>query len=112
MKKIIVFILCIIIGNNYVLAQQNPATQLAEKIAKKMKDSLSLTGNQKNQVYDINMLLHNQKMAARQQYTDRDSVRFYLQRIEGKRDSLYKTILPDNKFQMYREKKRNLVNNN
>jgi len=92
-------------------AQSSEAEILAEKIAKKMKDTLSLNDTQKNHVYDINIQLSNEKMSVRQQFTNRDSVIINLQRIENKRDSLYRNVLPGEKYALYLQKKRNLVNN-
>lgn len=91
-------------------AQFSP-TKFAEKIAQKMQDSLVLTSDQKAQVYNINMLLHTEKMDVRQKYP-KDSVRYYLQKVENTRDSLYHNVLADDKFTLYRQKKVMLVNNN
>jgi hypothetical protein len=96
----------------FVHAQNTAAEQLAENIARKMKDSLSLTEQEKNHVYGINLLLSNQKTAVRQQYSAPDSLRYHLQRVENSRDSLYREILNEEKFLLYRQKKRNLINNN
>lgn len=111
MKAIIIFSLILFFASTSGKAQPK-ADSLAQKIAKKMKDSLDLTGNQRNQIYDMNMNLHYQKAAVRQQYTNPDSLRRYIQRVENKRDSLYRTILPENKYQLYKQKKRNLVSAN
>lgn len=93
-------------------AQDSVAIQLATHIASKMKDTLDLTVQQRNQVYTINMYLHNQKKTERQDYSNTDSLSRRLQRIENKRDSIYHTILPEEKYFLYRQKKRNLVSNN
>ena len=95
-----------------VAGQQNSAHQLAQKMAQKMKDSLSLTDAQKNQLYNINMQLHNQKMNIRQQYKAGDSLGYYLQRVENTRDSLYHQVLSGEKYLLYRQKKTRLINNN
>lgn len=112
MKKIIIIIPALIFAFSVLQAQPTPATQLAEKIAKKMKDTLNLTGNQRNQIYNFNMQLHTQKSAARQQFTDADLLRINLQRIENTRDSLYHSVLPEPKYLIYQQKKRNLVSGN
>ena len=114
MKKIAgFFIYSLLLTAAISYGQTNPiATQLANHIAQKMKDSLGLTEQQRNQVYDINMQLHNQKMSLRQQYGNSDSTRFYTQRIEGTRDSLYHTIITGNTYTLYLQKKRNLVTAN
>jgi hypothetical protein len=112
MRENIGVILFFLLAPVYLNAQQNPATNLANRIATKMKDTLNLTANQRTQIYNINMQLYNQKLVVRQQYTNLDSVRVNLQRVENKRDSLYHIILPGNKYQLYRQKKRSLISQN
>lgn len=89
-------------------AQIDPAHQLAEKIAQKMKDTLSLSGQQKKSIKDINLNLNNQKMQARQKYSNRDSVRISLQKIEYTRDTLFSAVLSHQQYILYKQKKRNL----
>jgi hypothetical protein len=91
---------------------QTPAEQLAEKIAGKMKDSLSLTETQKRQLYNINLQISSNKLAVRQQFSSPDSLRIMTQQAENMRDSLYRQVLTEQQFTTYRQKKRNLVNNN
>lgn len=91
-------------------AQEKPAEKLAKKMANAMKDSLDLTGKQRNAIYDINMLLHEQKMAIRKKYPHPDSVRKYIQRIENTRDSLYITVIGQQKKEHYKKKKKNVFN--
>jgi hypothetical protein len=110
MKFLIVVVL--LIPSLFVKAQQTPAEQLALKIAQRMKDSLQLNDQQRQQIYDINMQLHNQKMWVRQHYTAQDSLSIHTQRAEGKRDSLYHIILTNEKYLLYKQKKRNLVSSN
>jgi outer membrane lipoprotein-sorting protein len=93
-------------------AQSSPAADLANRIAQKMKDTLDLSAQQKTQIYTINMQLHYRKMSFRQQYAGTDSVRFYLQRVENTRDSLYHGVLSDEKYLLYQGKKINLVTSN
>jgi hypothetical protein len=103
----------ILISFNKTHAQTSaPAVELAQKIAKKMKDSLNLNGNQRSQVYAINLQLHNQKQLIRQQNSNPDSLSRKIQRVEKMRDSLYRPVLGEPKYQLYLQKKRNLVNNN
>jgi hypothetical protein len=54
-------------------AQNGNAEFIADKIAIKLKDSLQLSNEQKSQLYDINMQLHNQKMNIRQTYSNTES---------------------------------------
>lgn len=101
-----------VFSNTYSQNTSNPSVQLAQKIARKMQDSLLLTVEQKDQLYNINLLLHNQKMAARQQYNKTDSLQKALQGIENARDSLYHAVLPDDKYLLYMQKKDTLINSN
>lgn len=92
--------------------QQDQGERLAKKIAKQIKDSLELTGAQMNQLVSINLSLHQQKKQLLNSGQSRDSISQGLQRIENTRDSLYRTVIPSDKFELYKLKKRNLINNN
>jgi len=109
MKKIIATIIII------ALAQtghaQTPAESLSHKMAQRMKDSLALSETQQSQIFQVNMSLHQQKMAVRQLYNHSDSMRVHIQAIENSRDSLYKPFLTEAQFQGYRQKKKNIVRN-
>ena len=107
---IISFLVLLVAANN--VNAQSASEQIADKIAQKMKDSLSLSTQQKTQLYTINIQLSDQKASVRQQYTGTDSLRIKMQRVENSRDSLYRPVLGEEKFILYRQKKRNLVNNN
>ncbi len=113
MKKTIILIL-LISCTFFSRAQSGQAEILSEKIAQKMFDSLSLTGDQKKRIYHTNMFLYHQKTNAWKQFENQDSIlRVHIQRIENSRDSLYKRIIADeNKYNLYRQKKRFLVSNN
>lgn len=95
--------------------QGNPndghAVVLAQKIAKKMKDTLDLSAQQRQQLYDVNMNLHNQKQDAWLGNPSMDSLTARIQRIEKTRDSLYRPIIGEAKYQAYLQKKQNIVNN-
>jgi len=111
MNKLFISLFVTIIFCSQILAQ-SPAENLSAKIAQKMKDSLSLSNVQKNQLYAINMRLCGQKETVRQQYAATDSLRIKIQKIENTRDSLYSTVLTNQQLILYKPKKRNLVNNN
>jgi hypothetical protein len=113
MKKIIIIIatcgalLCL------VNAQDNPvAVNIANSIATKMTDSLSLSVEQKMQIFNINISLYRQKKQLRESTSQPDTLELYLQQIEDKRDGLYKTVLPKEKFKLYKQKKPALLNVN
>ncbi len=114
MKTAYLFILIAFLFTSVVVNAQNtnPGIQLANHIADKMKDSLNLTNGERNQVYAINIQINTRKANVRQQYTNTDSIGYYLQRIESKRDTMYHAVLPTLKYLLYKEKKRNLVRAN
>jgi hypothetical protein len=115
MKLIILFFAsCLSLSFSYAQPnnQIDNGQRLAKKVAQKIKDSLNLTGQQMNQLADINLNVHNQKKQVMSSGWSRDSIGRQLQRIENTRDSLYKQVIPAEKFEAYRKKKRNLVNNN
>jgi hypothetical protein len=113
MKKILINLFVLVVGNLSVNAQANNAEAFANKIAQRMKDTLALSQVQKEQVFAINKQLYQQKQAAWQQYSHTDSlITFHVQRIEDMRDSLYKAVLTNDQFRVYRDKKRRLINNN
>lgn len=99
-----------------LVAKTQTATEngerLAHKIANRMKDSLDLTPQQRNAIFQINRDIHSEKQAAIQQYGNTAETGRALQRIENKRDSLYRTVLTEEKYLLYRSKKANLVNAN
>jgi hypothetical protein len=112
MKKTILLIPALFFAMFLLKAQQTPAVQIAQKIAQKMQDTLSISPQQRQQIFQINIQLNDLKQAVRQQTSNRDSLQRGFQRIERGRDSLYHTVLSDEKYQLYIQKKRNLVNNN
>ncbi len=117
MRYIYSFLLLYCLSIQFAVAQtsnqqQDEGVRLARKIAGKMKDSLSLTATQTNQVYETNLSLLDRKKQAMTSGMSRDSIGKALQRIENSRDSLYRLILPVEKFEIYRTKKRRLLNNN
>lgn len=103
-----------IITSAQACAQQTLSEELAAKIARKIKDSLGLSAAVHDQLYVINVQLHQQKMAVRSQYTNApDSLRVNIQRVENKRDSLYRAVMQDDaKWILYRQKKVNLISSN
>jgi hypothetical protein len=116
MKKLKIMFACGFVLFTYVLHAQTPtptpAQQVASRIAIKMKDTLGLNVNQQTQIYTINLNINNRKMMVRQQFTNVDSIRIKTQRIERSRDLLYQAVLPPPKYNLYLQKKRNLVTAN
>lgn len=114
MVKYITFTIGFFLFGVAVKAQQpDPrAVFISHKIAKKMADSLRLTAEQRVQIHQVNMQLHDQKELIRQQTTIPDSLEVRFQRIEDTRDSLYLPVIGAGKFPVYLEKKKSLVTNN
>jgi hypothetical protein len=110
-KKIIILGIAGLLTCEISEAQSTQAIEVAEKISQKMKDSLDLNEEQRKNVYALNIRLHSRKMEVRQKFAETDSLSRYFQRIENTRDSLYREILPEEKYLLYRQKKKNLVNN-
>lgn len=109
MKNILLIVFVIVVSCFKTLAQVSPGEQIAIKVAQKMKDTLGLSDEQRQRVYDVNMQLHQNNLAVWKQHSALDSVRFYLQRIEMTRDSLYKPILTADQLLVYRQKKGYLI---
>jgi hypothetical protein len=111
MKHILILFIVIVL-NKQLFAQHTAGEQIADKIAQKMKDTLSLSKSQKTQIYNINIQLNNSKSVARQTNTNIDTISIKIQKIENTRDSFYRLILSNKQYDLYRQKKRNLINNN
>jgi hypothetical protein len=111
MKKALLILIVAVAGNTIASAQA-PAQQIATKISQKMKDSLQLSEGQRLQVFDLNIEIANQKMTQRQLHANSDSLRYYLQRVENMRDSLYRPVLGEEKYLLYKQKKTKLISNN
>lgn len=86
-----------------------PGQLRSVQIAKKMKDTLSLSPEQYRSIYQANLSLLNRKTLVRQRYTNRDSLTVYIQRVENKRDSFYQTILNPSQYNTYKLKKNSLI---
>lgn len=113
MKLLVIFALVLVTGYNAVGQVNNGnsvAENLAKKIADKMKDTLALTEQQRNSIFEINMQIHNRKMEKRKQYANDPLMGNQLQRVENTRDSLYRNVLPEDKFILYKKKKPNMMN--
>src|SRR5688572_30572341 len=111
MKNLITLAIIFIGFGSTVFGQSNGEIYSA-KVAGRMKDSLSMTQEQKIQIYNINLQIHSQKSNVWQQYNGVDSlIKIKLQEIENTRDSLYQPILNGMQFQLFVQKKKTLLNN-
>ena len=104
-------LLCILITVAARAGAQSIHQSVASRIAIKMKDSLSLSEAQKNLVFSVNMRLSTEKSQVWQQHSHADSIMKYVQRVENKRDSLYRPILTAAQFETYIDKKHILISN-
>lgn len=120
MKKILIIAFAIFLFAQGLHAQNTNvsptvainANAFSNKIANKMRDSLNLTPQQRNQIKNINLQLHDKKMTARSQTTNRESLGRKLQEIENGRDSLYRKVLTGGQYNNYKQKKKELISNN
>lgn len=88
---------------------QTPGARLAHHIADKMADTLGLTQQQKAKVFTINMELDRRKSEARAKSSDRAVVGKELQKIENGRNALYKSVLTEEQYTLYLQKKKQLI---
>ncbi len=93
-------------------AQVSPNEKVTQRITKNLIDSLGLSEKQSIQINDINKQLQEFKMEQWKIYSNRDSLRMAIQRIENTRDSLYKAVISEESFIKYKKKKASLINNN
>lgn len=107
MKQLIIFVILFIsiITNSH--AQMTPEAQAAE-LAQKMKDTLSLTEQQKSQIQTATTTIQGTKSGLRQLYVGR-ALDYYLMMAEEDRDAVYKNILPEDKYSLYKQKRSTLL---
>lgn len=86
-----------------------PGQLISARVAKRMMDTLYLNADQYRSIYQANINLLTQKSAARQRYTNRDSLTIQIQRIENRRDTLYSAVLKPEQYQVYKQKKMVLI---
>ncbi len=110
MKKTFLLVLATMLIHLSSQAQAATAQELAEKIARKITDTLSLTDSQYVQLLGKNLQLHQLKAQVWQLHDNNDSLlQVHLQRIENTRDSLYRPVLTNQQYLLYLQKKRTLV---
>lgn len=89
-------------------AQPTKSEVLARNVAVKMRDSLKLSSQDEQRIYQLNMQIVQEKAKLWQEYRSSPSLRSHLQVAENKRDSLYGTVLSREKYFEYRQKKKYL----
>lgn len=109
MKSFFFLIISFLVITSTAKSQQNMGQRIAAAVAQKMADSLGLTGSQKQQVYNINMQLLGQKTSARAQHPSNNELETQIQNIENGRDSLYKAVVGNEKFTLYKRNKIALI---
>lgn len=110
--KIVFLSLVFCLVTSFGYAQKSITAEVVNNIAGKMGDSLKLSNKITKRIYKINLYLHAEKQKVWGKYTNIDSIRSNIQRIESQRDSLYKQILDPEKYQIYKHKKNRLISNN
>lgn len=107
-----IFILVLVFGvceNGFSQYQSPPVNS---RMLAKMRDSLQLDPIQVAKIDSINNLLSIRKNNLRIEFSNVDSLTKHVQLVERSRDSLYRIVLPNPTFMIYKEKKRNLISNN
>ncbi|PZR28926.1 MAG: hypothetical protein DI535_04200 [Citrobacter freundii] len=95
---------------NQAYSQTNePVIPFAEKVANRMRDSLSLSSIQRDSVYAINVRLMQESQDTRAKNLPPVELQTELQLIEGSRDRLYRQVLGQEKFLLYKPRKFALV---
>lgn len=111
MNKKYFFLTCIsLLGWCCALNAQTQQPDRNRIIAQRMKDTLALSEEQQDKIYAINVQMDNVKLAYYKQHGQTSSLRANMQKIESSRDSLYKPVLTEQQFLLYRQKKYLLVN--
>ncbi len=111
MKRLIGTVVVLITLMSNAKAQATTPEVQASQIAQKMKDSLSLSDQQKSQVEAATLDVQNMKANLRQLYNSR-ALDYYLLMAEDNRDTVYKNLLPPDKYLLFRQKKTTLLGNN
>ena len=108
MKKLVT-ILLLMICSFVIYSQSAQEEHLLNGIAFTDKDSLLprhfFTQAQTLQIYSFNIQAGPEERELRKKYSSPDSLKFHLNKVELKRDSLYKKLLPQDKYQLYKQKK-------
>src|SRR5436190_1070767 len=111
MKKIIVtFIIGVILISNAHGQTSTPQSEATE-VSQRMKDSLSLTEGQRVQIETATVEIQASKATLRENYNGR-ALELYLLMAEDNRDSVYKTLLPADKYVLFKQKKPTILGSN
>lgn len=112
MKKSVSFFCILLMLSGDILGQSTGDSLLvlqSRRLSNLLKDSLSLSTEEAEQLFTISLTLSQQKKAAFQ-LQDRALIGKQLQVIENSRDSLYQQVLRPELFELYKRKKVQLLN--
>jgi hypothetical protein len=97
------FLTVLLFVSNQLEAQSHDSLWIARsiKLTTLMKDSLSLSDIEKQQIGKVNYSILKDMAIYMKSNADRSVIQKEIQRIENSRDSLYQSILSDEKFLKY-----------
>jgi hypothetical protein len=74
-----------------------------------MSDSLKVSVGQEKKIYQVNILLSNQKDSVRKMNLDPVQLQRRIQAVENTRDSMYRDVLNTGQYEKYRRLKASLI---
>lgn len=105
MKKLLIISLLVI--SSCVVSGQAKAVKDGDILTR--KDTLTprhyLTHSQTLEFYSSKIKLGQQERELQQKYGSTDSLGMQMKMLEGKKEELYKSLLPNDKYQLYKQKK-------
>jgi hypothetical protein len=111
--KKVLFVILFITCSCVTYSQSSSHKKSLDRITYTDSDSLLpkhlLTHEQILQIYSINIELGNQERELQSKYGNSDSIMVHMQSLEVKKDSYYRKVLPQDKYQLYKQKKLKLV---
>ena len=110
MTKISLTLLGLLLST-FGFSQLSQGDQVSSNLTQKLNDSLQLSSKELILIDSLNKHIQLQKMLQWKELKNRDELRIQLQKIESSRDSLYRLVLTDEKYWLYRQSKSNLINN-
>jgi len=107
MKNILILLLFIVPLSSMAQTNQEKSSKY---LAERLRDSLSLTEKEYQELFKINLILEEQKKNARSMNEDILIKTKKVQKIENSRDSLYAIILNPKQLEAYKHRKSSLLN--
>ncbi len=110
MKYSLLILVFLLAGFISVAQTATPGTEVSTTIAKRISDSLQLTSQQQQNLFQINMQLFQLKQQLRTNWGDNvTELTPRIQAVERTRDSLYRPVLGEEKYILYLQKKQSLI---